>query len=49
MPVAAVLSDQYATITVIIGNLFLNEEPTRGQAVGYSLIILGVAAVSALQ
>jgi uncharacterized membrane protein len=47
LPVAAVLSSQYATISVIFGVVLFKEHPRPRQLVGYVLIIVGVAVVSA--
>jgi drug/metabolite transporter (DMT)-like permease len=47
VPVAAVLSSQYATIAVIVGVLLLGDRPRRWQWVGYVAIIAGVTVLSA--
>lgn len=46
VPVAAVLSAQYATISVLVSVIALRERLSSGQFVGFALIILGVTLLS---
>jgi drug/metabolite transporter (DMT)-like permease len=48
LPVAAVLSAQYATISVLLSVVFLRERLSSGQMVGFALTILGVTVLSLL-
>lgn len=48
VPVAAVLSAQYATISVLLSVVFLRERLSMGQTVGFALTISGVVALSLL-
>jgi drug/metabolite transporter (DMT)-like permease len=48
LPVAAVLSSQYATISVLLSVVFLRERLSSGQLVGFALTILGVTVLSLL-
>jgi len=49
LPTAAVLSSQYATVSIILSIVFLGERPNRSQILGCALIIIGVAAICAHQ
>ena len=47
IPIAAVLSAQYATIAVLVSVVFLRERLARGQVIGYVAIAIGVAVLAA--
>lgn len=46
VPIAAVLSAQYATVSVLLSVVFLRERLSSGQLVGFALTILGVTVLS---
>lgn len=48
VPVTAVLSAQYATISVLVSVVLLRERLSSGQIVGFGLTIVGVTALSLL-